>query len=350
MAMEIELHSRRRLSPTAEASNQHEDEGKRALSERQMLPSASEIPPWRAQVTVRGVLASAVLGTLFCTIIHRLSLTTGIIPSLNVSAGLLGFFFIKLWMLLLNKMGAHQPPFTPQENTAIQTCIVACFGVAFSGGFSTYLLAMDQRTYDLVNTSGKGHVDSLADVKNPDLGWIMAYLFSVSFLGLVALLPLRKTMILDYKLSYPSGTATAMLINSFHTPHGFKQAQKQIICLGKYFSISFLFSLFKWHFSGPQGACGFDHFPSLGFKAYQNKLYFDFNMTYVGAGMICPHLVNFSLLLGGVLSWALLWPLLNRHAGVWYPSESTGSDLQGLYGYQAGAFSVKLSSILTHFS
>lgn len=27
-------------------------------------------------------------------------------------------------------------------------------------------------------------------------------------------------MILDYKLSYPSGTATAILINNFHTPQG----------------------------------------------------------------------------------------------------------------------------------
>jgi uncharacterized oligopeptide transporter (OPT) family protein len=27
-------------------------------------------------------------------------------------------------------------------------------------------------------------------------------------------------MIIDYKLTYPSGTATAVLINGFHTTHG----------------------------------------------------------------------------------------------------------------------------------
>jgi uncharacterized oligopeptide transporter (OPT) family protein len=27
-------------------------------------------------------------------------------------------------------------------------------------------------------------------------------------------------MIIDYKLTYPSGTATAVLINGFHTPKG----------------------------------------------------------------------------------------------------------------------------------
>ena len=29
-----------------------------------------------------------------------------------------------------------------------------------------------------------------------------------------------QIMVIDYKLTYPSGTATAVLINSFHTPEG----------------------------------------------------------------------------------------------------------------------------------
>jgi uncharacterized oligopeptide transporter (OPT) family protein len=29
-----------------------------------------------------------------------------------------------------------------------------------------------------------------------------------------------QIMIIDYKLTYPSGTATAVLINGFHTTHG----------------------------------------------------------------------------------------------------------------------------------
>lgn len=32
-------------------------------------------------------------------------------------------------------------------------------------------------------------------------------------------------MIIDYKLTYPSGTATAVLINGFHTPKGDKMAR-----------------------------------------------------------------------------------------------------------------------------
>ena len=40
-------------------------------------------------------------------------------------------------------------------------------------------------------------------------------------------------MIIDYKLTYPSGTATAVLINGFHTPKGDVMAKYEhvLLCL-----------------------------------------------------------------------------------------------------------------------
>lgn len=102
-----------------------------------------EVPEWKEQITIRGLVVSAVLGTLFCIITHKLNLTVGIIPSLNVAAGLLGFFFVRTWTGFLTKMGFFTKPFTRQENTVIQTCVVACYGLAFSGislSLSHYLL------------------------------------------------------------------------------------------------------------------------------------------------------------------------------------------------------------------
>ncbi|KAL8125647.1 hypothetical protein AgCh_013057 [Apium graveolens] len=49
---------------------------------------------------------------------------------------------------------------------------------------------------------------------------MMIFIYVVSFLGIFSLTPLRKVMVMDYKLTYPSGTATATLINSFHTHSG----------------------------------------------------------------------------------------------------------------------------------
>ncbi|KAL9457986.1 hypothetical protein AB3S75_006938 [Citrus x aurantiifolia] len=290
------------------------------------------IPEWKDQITIRGLVASAIMGTLFCIITHKLNLTVGIIPSLNVAAGLLGFFLVKSWTSFWSKLGFSIKPFTRQENTVIQTCVVACYGLAFSGGFGSSLLAMDERTYQLIGADYPGN--RAEDVKNPGLGWMIGFVVVVSFLGLFSLVPLRKVMILDYKLTYPSGTATAMLINSFHTNTGAELAGKQVRCLGKYLSISFFWSCFKWFFSGVGNSCGFDNFPSFGLTLFKNTFYFDFSPTYVGCGLICPHIVNCSVLLGAIISWGFLWPFISQHAGDWYPADLGSNDFKGLYGYK----------------
>ncbi|WJX81160.1 putative metal-nicotianamine transporter ysl6 [Trifolium repens] len=290
------------------------------------------VPEWKEQITIRGLVVSAVLGCLFCIITHKLNLTVGIIPSLNVAAGLLGFFFVKTWTGLLTKIGIFTKPFTRQENTVIQTCVVACYGLAFSGGFGSSLIAMDQRTYELIGPDYPGN--RAEDVKNPGLGWMIGFMFVVSFLGLFSLVPLRKVMVLDYKLTYPSGTATAMLINSFHTKTGAELAGNQVKQLGKYLSISFFWSAFKWFFSGIGDSCGFDNFPSFGLTLFKNTFYFDFSPTYVGCGLICPHIVNCSVLLGAIVSWGFLWPFVSKHAGDWYPADLGSNDFKGLYGYK----------------
>ncbi|KAL6508170.1 putative metal-nicotianamine transporter ysl6 [Orobanche hederae] len=290
------------------------------------------IPEWEEQITIRGLLVSAILGTLFCIITHKLNLTVGIIPSLNVAAGLLGFFFVKSWTGFMSKLGYSVQPFTRQENTVIQTCVVACYGLAFSGGFGSYLLSMDEKTYKLIGEDYPGN--RAEDVKNPGLLWMIGFMFVVSFLGLFSLVPLRKVMVLDYKLTYPSGTATAMLINSFHTNTGAELAKKQVSSLGKYLSISFCWSCFKWFFSGVGDSCGFDNFPSLGLTLFKNTFYFDFSPTYVGCGLICPHIVNCSVLLGAIISWGFLWPFISQRAGDWYPADLGSNDFKGLYGYK----------------
>uniref|UniRef100_A0A6N2MDI9 Metal-nicotianamine transporter YSL6 n=1 Tax=Salix viminalis TaxID=40686 RepID=A0A6N2MDI9_SALVM len=296
------------------------------------VDSTEIIPEWKDQITIRGLVVSAVLGVLFCIITHKLNLTVGIIPSLNVAAGLLGFFFVKSWTGFLSRLGFSVSPFTKQENTVIQTCVVACYGLAFSGGFGSYLIALDEKTYKLI---GKDYPGNRAeDVMNPGLGWMIGFLFVVSFLGLFSLAPLRKVMVMDYKLTYPSGTATAMLINSFHTNTGAELAGKQVSCLGKYLSISLAWSCFKWFFSGVGDSCGFDNFPSLGLTLYKNTFFFDFSPTYVGCGLICPHIVNCSVLLGAIISWGFLWPFISHHAGSWYPADLSSNDFKGLYGYK----------------
>ncbi|PON47723.1 Oligopeptide transporter [Parasponia andersonii] len=295
-----------------------------ALSVERIFES-KPVPSWRNQLTVRAFLVSFVLSIMFTFIVMKLNLTTGIIPSLNVSAGLLGFFFVKTWTKIAERTGLLKQPFTRQENTVIQTCVVASSGIAFSGGFGSYLFGMSERI-------AKESSDT-SDFKNPSLGWIIGFLFVVSFLGLFSVVPLRKIMIIDFKLTYPSGTATAHLINSFHTPEGAKLAKKQVRELSKFFSFSFLWGFFQWFYTSGED-CGFASFPTLGLKAYQNKFFFDFSATYVGVGMICPYIVNISVLLGGILSWGVMWPLIEKRKGDWFPADLKANSMHGLQGYK----------------
>ncbi|KAG6625117.1 probable metal-nicotianamine transporter YSL7 isoform X1 [Carya illinoinensis] len=284
-----------------------------------------EVPSWRKQLTKRAFVVSFFLSIPFTFIVMKLNLTTGIIPSLNVSAGLLGFFFVRTWTRLLQKSGLLKQPFTRQENTVIQTCVVASSGIAFSGGFGSYLFGMSER---ISKQSSDTH-----DFKNPSLGWSIGFLLVVSFRGLFTVVPFRRIMIMDFKLTYPSGTATAHLINSFHTPHGAKLAKKQVRALGKFFTFSFLWGFFQWFYTA--GAdCGFSNFPSLGLKAYNYGFYFDFSATYVGVGMICPYIINVSVLVGGILSWGLMWPLIENRKGDWYPASLPSNSMSGLQAYK----------------
>ncbi|KAK8690460.1 hypothetical protein V6N13_073993 [Hibiscus sabdariffa] len=274
------------------------------------------IAPWTKQITIRGLVASLLIGSIYSMIIMKLNLTTGLVPNLNVSAALLAFIFIRSWTKLLQKAGFVSSPFTRQENTIIQTCAVACYSIAFGGGLGSYLLGLNRRTYELAGIDTEGN--NPGSIKEPALGWMIGFLF---------------IMIIDYKLSYPTGTATAVLINGFHDPKGDKLAKKQIHGFLKYFSFSFLWAFFKWFYAGGD-KCGFSQFPTFGLKAWKNSFYFDFSMTCIGAGMMCSHLVNLSLLLGAVLSWGVMWPLIRGLKGEWFPAALPESSMKSLNGYK----------------
>ncbi|EEF43436.1 oligopeptide transporter, putative [Ricinus communis] len=287
--------------------------------------------PWTKQLTIRGVIVSAVIGAIYSVIAMKLNLTTGLVPNLNVSAALLAFVFIRTWTKILHKAGYVAKPFTRQENTMIQTCAVACYSIAVGGGFASYLLGLNRKTYELSGEHTEGN--SPRAIKEPEFGWMTGFLFLVCFVGLFVLIPLRKIMIVDLKLTYPSGLATAVLINGFHT-QGDKMAKKQVHGFMRYFSISFLWAFFKWFYTGKE-VCGFSQFPTFGLQAWKQTFFFDFSATFVGAGMIVSHLVNLSLLLGAVLSYGIMWPLINKLKGDWFPVNTEGeADMKGLYGYK----------------
>ncbi|CAM0945012.1 unnamed protein product [Alopecurus aequalis] len=259
-----------------------------AARERQ---HADNVPPWREQVTARGLVAALLIGFVYTVIILKLALTTGIIPTLNVSAALLAFLALRGWTRVLRRLGVASRPFTRQENTVVQTCAVACYTMGFGGGFGSSLLALDKKSYELAGLSTPGN--SPGSYKEPGFGWMAGFLLAISFVGLLNLLPLRKVQ-------------------------GFLRS----------FGISLLWSFFQWFYTGGQ-SCGFLQFPTFGLKAWKQTL------TYVGAGMICSHRVNISTLFGAILSWGIMWPLISKQKGIWYPANVPETSMSSLFGYKS---------------
>ncbi|KAL6853742.1 hypothetical protein ACP4OV_019771 [Aristida adscensionis] len=300
---------------------------------------AKPLPHWTEQVTGRAVAASVALGAAFSGVMMNLVFTSGIIPSLNITAGLLGFFLLRAWTRLLDQLGVPRRPFTRQETAVVQTCVVACASMTHSGGYGSYLLAMDRRTAEKTSTADIG---GGSNVSEPTLGRMMAFSFLVSFVGLLAIVPMRKTMIISHRLTFPSGSATAHLINGFHTPHGARQAKKQVALILRSCMASFGWSVFQWFYTGGPN-CGFTSFPSFGLQAFRRGFYMNLSGTYVGVGMISPHLINISMLAGSIISWGFMWPYIQSKSGTWYAADLEDSSLKGLNGYKVfGAIAMVL--------
>lgn len=62
------------------------------------------VPPWQKQITWRSMVTGLILSIVFNFIVCKLNLTTGVIPSLNVAAGLLGFAGVRSWTVAIDKV------------------------------------------------------------------------------------------------------------------------------------------------------------------------------------------------------------------------------------------------------
>ncbi|PAN03627.1 hypothetical protein PAHAL_1G011500 [Panicum hallii] len=283
---------------------------------------------WTEQITVRSVVASVLLGTILSSVGMNLVFMTGVVPSLNIPAAMLSLFLLKIWTHILRRFDAFHEPFTRQENTIIQTCVVACATMVSSGGFGSFLLSMSSR--EAVET--KAGQDDI-NISAPSLGKLIVFYLLISFVGLFAIIPMRKSMIIRHRLTYATGTATAHLINSFHTPQGVQQARRQVSVMLQSFAGSLCWNIFQWFYTGGPN-CGLASIPTFGLKAYQRGFYFNFSATYVGVGMICPTVVSISMLAGSILSSGIMLPYIESKKGVWYNAAYKESSMMGIYGYK----------------
>ncbi|RDX44005.1 oligopeptide transporter [Lentinus brumalis] len=150
----------------------------------------------QADFTVRAVFLGLLIGCLLCFTNLYFGLQTGWISMMSLQSALIGFLLSRL----LRK------PMSPQENVVLQTTAVATGTMPLAAGFVGILPALS-----LLDESRDGvpplHLSWLGAV-----GWSCA----VAFFGVFLSPPLRKQVIIEEQLAFPSGTATGQLISVLH--------------------------------------------------------------------------------------------------------------------------------------
>ncbi|WVZ78171.1 hypothetical protein U9M48_025923 [Paspalum notatum var. saurae] len=283
---------------------------------------------WTEQITVRSVVVSVLLGAVLSSVGMNLVFMSGIVPALNIPAAMLGLFLLKTWTHMLRSFDVLHLPFTRQENVVVQTCVTACASMVSSGGFGSFMLSTCPRASGQTQTG----VDDI-NASAPSLGKLIVFYFLISFVGLFAIVPMAKTMIIRHRLTYATGTATAHLINSMHTPQGSYQVRKQVYVMLKSLVGCLCWDTFQWFYTGGPN-CGLASIPTFGLKAYEKGFFFNFSATYIGVGMICPTLINISMLVGSIISSVFLFPYLEFKKGVWYNASYNENSIMGTYGYK----------------
>jgi uncharacterized oligopeptide transporter (OPT) family protein len=230
---------------------EEEDDAAAGPSTEQVF-EGEPVPTPSEMITARSVAVGVALSVVLSIVAMKLSLTSVYLPFfLTIPAGLMSFFLSRWCVRLLDGCGVAQLPFTRQENAVIHTFVVSCTNIAYTGtspagrpalspnfscaynpplphanderagGFGSYILAMSRKSAVDDGTAE----NSGMNVEEPQIARLLGFLFLTSFVGMFAIMPFRNNLIIRHHLPFPTGTATAHLINSIHTPHGAKQAR-----------------------------------------------------------------------------------------------------------------------------
>ena len=231
------------------------------------------------ELSLRAVLTGVVLGILLTPSNVYAGLKIGWSFNMSIIALLIGF---GLWQALAGR-GKHQPTWSLHESNINQTVASAAASI-ISGGLVAPIPA-----YTLLT----GHqLDPLP---------MMAWVFSVSFLGIWIAWYLRPSLLNDHSLKFPEGMATLETLQ--HIYHHGQEAMARIKVLS---CAALLSGLVKWIDGFVWAIPRWAPTPVLERLTFT----FDPSLLLVGFGGIIGIRVGLTLLLGAALAWGGLAPWL----------------------------------------
>jgi OPT family oligopeptide transporter len=238
------------------------------------------------QLTLRAVLMGGFLGSIMSLVNIYVGLKTGWGLGVAITACILSF---SLWKVL-RAVGLVRSDMTILENNCMQS-------TASAAGYSTGgTMVSGIAAWMLINDTSMG------------TGLLMVWVFFLAVLGVTLAIPMKRQMINIEQLKFPSGTAAAETLKSLHAAGSgaTKSAAGLGIAAALGGSLAVVRDVLGWIPSG---------LPVFGSRAAAYTVCFEPSALMVAAGAIMGLHTAASMLIGAVLCWGVLVPLMH-HAGV----------------------------------
>jgi uncharacterized oligopeptide transporter (OPT) family protein len=250
------------------------------------------------ELSLRAVVTGILLGVMLTPSNVYAGLKIGWSFNMSIIALLIGYGF---WQGLATRLG--KAPWTLHESNINQTVASAAASI-ISGGLVAPIPAYTLLTGETLSSLP-----------------MMAWVFSVSFLGIWIAWYLRPSLINDAELKFPEGMATLETLKQIYS-HGHEAARR----LAVLFSAALFSGMVKW-VDGFYWA-----FPRWAPSAQLERLTFTFepSLLLVGFGGIIGIRIGLSLLLGALLAWGGLAPWLLTRGLVALPAGSDGPQFSVL--------------------
>lgn len=248
--------------------------------------------PGERQLTVRAVAVGCLIGGIVSGMNIYFGLKTGWSLGGSLIAAILGYSFFSVLV-------RPKDPYSRLETNITQTAGSAAGSMTSAAGLLAAIPAMGML----------GH----------ELAWweLMIWALAVAYLGVFFAVPLRRQMVLQEKLRFPTGTATAETIMAMYSAGG--DAVRKSRALLSWAAIAAAFTLLVYIDDNTLGL-GLGH-PHIEFGIFGVIGAWGFSLLVspmmTGAGILIGPRVGASLLLGAIAGWGVLGPIA-QSAG-WAP-------------------------------
>jgi len=244
------------------------------------------------QLTLRAIVVGMAIGAVMCLSNLYVFFKTGWSMGVTITAAILAFAFFRM----LEAARITKTPLTALENNALTT-VASGAGYMTGGG----------------NMAAFGALLMTTTVR-PDLLPMVFWFGAIAALGVFAAIPIKRQLINKEGLVFPTGTATAETIRSIHGTSGGSEGTSQSKALG----YAALFAAALTFVRDAKAAWMPFNVPAsipiplsiAGRRAAEWTLALKTEVVLVGAGALMSFRTAWSMLLGGVLTYAVLAPAL----------------------------------------